>query len=289
MKKFSLLLSLILVLTLSFSAALAEEWACPNCGKTNTTKFCTSCGLQHNAWTCPNCGAENDDAFCGECGTAKPTDPSFLFGTWKDTAGNNTFLVFRDDGTFLIALYTDGMAEGTYTVTADQITLYADNDLTETLDYSYTDGQLYIGTFNLTYARTEEPPVFVVTMDGVSMLDTIPVDTGLVFTCKDPDDIHRFDIAAVHYPERGNTVFVKRIVGLPGDTVELRDGVLYVNGVRCDEPYVSDEYRTGSLNSFGPYTVPEGYYFVLGDHRNNSNDSRRFGPLPAGMIIGILN
>ena len=96
----------------------------------------------------------------------------------------------------------------------------------------------------------------------------------------------RFDVVICRYPGRGDTNFVKRVVGLPGDTVEIRDGYLYINDEKQDESYIRDEYRSGWLNSFGPYTVPEGAYFVLGDHRNNSNDSRSQGAIPRDMIIG---
>ena len=96
----------------------------------------------------------------------------------------------------------------------------------------------------------------------------------------------RFDVVICRYPGRGDTNFVKRVIGLPGDTVELRNGILSVNGEEYPETYINDEYRTGSLNEFGPYTVPEGYYFVMGDHRNNSNDSRRVGPISRDMIVG---
>ena len=96
----------------------------------------------------------------------------------------------------------------------------------------------------------------------------------------------RFDVVACRYPGRGGTVFVKRVVGLPGDVVELKSGYLYVNGEKYDEPYVKDEYRAGGRNDFGPVTVPEGRYFVLGDHRNNSNDSRYVGAITRDMILG---
>ena len=102
----------------------------------------------------------------------------------------------------------------------------------------------------------------------------------------------RFDVVICRYPGRGDTNFVKRVVGLPGDTIRLEDGYLYVKEkgqdeeVRYEEPYINDEYRTGSRNTFGPYEVPEGQYFVMGDHRNNSNDSRAQGPISRDMIIG---
>lgn len=99
-------------------------------------------------------------------------------------------------------------------------------------------------------------------------------------------DPKRFDVVICRYPGRGATNFVKRVIGLPGDTVQLTGGYLYINGEKYEEPYINDEYRTGLRNEFGPYTVPEGKYFVMGDHRNNSNDSRYTGPIDRNMIIG---
>ena len=102
-------------------------------------------------------------------------------------------------------------------------------------------------------------------------------------------DPQRFDIVICRYPGRGGTIFVKRVVGLPGDTVALWDGDLYVNGERQEEPYITDAYRRtvrGTGLTFGPYTVPDGHYFVMGDHRNNSNDSRAQGAIPRDMILG---
>ena len=99
-------------------------------------------------------------------------------------------------------------------------------------------------------------------------------------------DPKRFDVVICRYPGRGDTNFVKRVVGLPGDKIQLVEGYLYVNDEKMEEPYINDEYRTGRLNSFGPYTVPEGKFFVMGDHRNNSNDSRSVGPIERSMIIG---
>ena len=227
-----------------------------------------------------------------------------------------------------------------------------------------------------------------VRVDGASMNDTL-VDGEIMFVSKfdysstwlsmpwqsDEDkeaakrftiggSPERFDVVICRYPGRGDVNFVKRVAALPGDTVELNNGILFVNGEQVDEPYVSEEYRTGSLNTFGPYTVPakgdtltirkgdsgyllwlndaewdfrimrngitvtdgegkqmeitghggitydgtavtaenademmsaltektftvgEDYFFVMGDHRNNSNDSRSQGPIPRDMISG---
>lgn len=96
----------------------------------------------------------------------------------------------------------------------------------------------------------------------------------------------RFDVVICRYPDRGTTSFVKRVVGLPGDTVKIEDGYLYVNGEKYDEPYINDSFRTGMGSHFSEYVVPEGKYFVMGDHRNNSNDSRYIGPLDRNMIVG---
>ena len=105
-------------------------------------------------------------------------------------------------------------------------------------------------------------------------------------------DPKRFDVVICRYPGRGDTNFVKRVVGLPGDTVRLEDGYLYIREkgqeeeVRYEEPYINDGYRTGSNNQVNAFEVPEGQYFVMGDHRNNSNDSRSVGTIGRDMIVG---
>ena len=107
---------------------------------------------------------------------------------------------------------------------------------------------------------------------------------------KDPE---RFDVVICRYPGRGDTNFVKRIVGLPGDELYIENGYLYVNGEKQPEEYVSDGYRVrGGSNGWSfcsaeePYKVPERHYFVMGDHRNNSNDSRAHGAIEREMIVG---
>jgi len=97
-------------------------------------------------------------------------------------------------------------------------------------------------------------------------------------------EIRRSDVVVFKHPPDPARDFIKRVVGVPGDTVELRRGFLFVNGEPVEEPYLNELYRQAS--SFGPVTVPSGQYFLLGDHRNHSSDSRVWGPVPQGLIKG---
>lgn len=85
-------------------------------------------------------------------------------------------------------------------------------------------------------------------------------------------------------PTDANQVLMKRVVGVAGDTVEVRDGVLFVNGDRKREPYV--DHRLTDSTFFGPMGVPEDHVFVMGDDRSNSKDSRSFGAVPEEDLLG---
>lgn len=85
--------------------------------------------------------------------------------------------------------------------------------------------------------------------------------------------------------EQAGDPLIKRVIGLPGDTIELRDGAVYRNGNLVDEPYVHGA-RTPCLNQCAPLTLGPNQYFVMGDNRPNSMDSRSFGPVPGDRIIG---
>lgn len=103
-------------------------------------------------------------------------------------------------------------------------------------------------------------------------------------------DIVVFDAPETWDPGSRGVPYIKRVVGLPGDVVELRDGLVYVNGTELDEPYryqsdgvpQSTEPQSGETR----WTVPDGSLFLLGDHRSNSADSRSFGPIEIAHVIG---
>ncbi len=82
----------------------------------------------------------------------------------------------------------------------------------------------------------------------------------------------RGDIVVFKYPDDESVLYVKRVIGLPGETVDIRDGKVYIDG---SETPLADEYvKETPLGDFGPYEVPEGHYFMMGDNRNESKDSR---------------
>ena len=139
-----------------------------------------------------------------------------------------------------------------------------------------------------------------IVVDGFSMMPTLHDQDRMIvnkisYTFGEPD---RFDIVVFHAPEQKD--YIKRIIGLPGDTVEYIDDVLYINGEPIDEPYL-DEYKQqvfdGPLtDSFtlldipgGQETVPEGHLFVMGDNRRNSKDSRHIGFVSMDEVVGKTN
>jgi signal peptidase I len=126
----------------------------------------------------------------------------------------------------------------------------------------------------------------VARVEGQSMAPTLEdqdrlIVNKLVYRIGEP---RRGDIVMLYYPLNPDKSFVKRVIAEEGDTVRIVDGRVYVNDIPLKDDYVASEYR--SHDDWGPQVIPEGYYFVMGDHRNNSSDSRHWGMVPKKYIIG---
>jgi signal peptidase I len=98
------------------------------------------------------------------------------------------------------------------------------------------------------------------------------------------EPIDRGDVVVFWYPLDRTKSFIKRVIGLPGETVEIRASRLFINGKEWMEPYVPPSYLDGS--SYGPKVIPQDEFFVMGDHRDSSHDSRVFGSVPRQYIYG---
>jgi len=98
------------------------------------------------------------------------------------------------------------------------------------------------------------------------------------------ESIERGDIIVFRYPRDPRKSFIKRVIGLPGDHIRIAYGHVYVNGQELSEPYVPSDYL--DARSYSDIVVPKNSYFVLGDHRSMSNDSREFGPVMRSYIYG---
>lgn len=127
-----------------------------------------------------------------------------------------------------------------------------------------------------------------VKVEGTSMMPAL-VDQERIFINK---FVYRFNVGVI---ERGDLIvfwfpldptksYIKRVIGVPGDTVELDEGAVLVNGQRLEEPYVIEQYR--DHQSMSSFKVQREEYFVLGDHRSSSNDSRSWGAVPRNYIYG---
>jgi signal peptidase I len=99
-------------------------------------------------------------------------------------------------------------------------------------------------------------------------------------------ELRRGDVVVFKWPREPEVDYIKRVIGLPGDTIAVRQGILYRNGELIEEPFVQEEYRRANIKNYGPVTVKDGHYFMMGDHRNESSDSRVWGEVPRSLIKG---
>jgi signal peptidase I len=138
-----------------------------------------------------------------------------------------------------------------------------------------------------------------IVVDGLSMMPTLEHNDRMIvnkigYNISEPD---RFDIIVFHAPQ--NKDYIKRVVGLPGDSIHYENDMLYINDEAYEEPYL-DEFkeetenkpltRNFDLNDVTGYeTIPEGHVFVLGDNRQHSKDSRHIGVIPYDEVVGKAN
>jgi signal peptidase I len=135
---------------------------------------------------------------------------------------------------------------------------------------------VFIVTFGFQVARVE----------GKSMEPTLEdqdrlIVNKLIYQFRSP---HKGDVVMLYSPENPDKALVKRVIAEEGDLVRIVDGRVYVNETPIPDEYVASEFR--SHDDWGPETIKDGYYFVMGDHRNNSSDSRQLGLVPRKYITG---
>lgn len=125
-----------------------------------------------------------------------------------------------------------------------------------------------------------------VRVEGTSMLPRLE-DHDRLFINKFVyriSSIHRDDVVVFHYPRDPEKSYIKRVIALPGDRISIDRGRVFLNGKLLHESYVPDEYR--DTRSMAEMVVPEDTYFMMGDHRSISSDSREFGPVDRDLIYG---
>lgn len=122
-----------------------------------------------------------------------------------------------------------------------------------------------------------------VRVENISMLPTLQPGEFLLVNkiAYKVGDPQIGDIITFHYPKNPQENYIKRVMGLPGDVIRVAAGEVYVNGTLMDEPYIA-----AVTASEGTWTVPEDSLFVMGDNRNESSDSRAWGPVPMDLVVG---
>lgn len=123
-----------------------------------------------------------------------------------------------------------------------------------------------------------------VAVEGTAMKPTFN-DGDKIFINKNFSELKRGDFITFLYPRDRSKWYFKRIIGLPTEIIEIRGGKVYINGELLDEPYVDESYNQAKAD-FPPQKIPEYQYFVMGDNRDNSSDSRYWGTVDKELITG---
>lgn len=153
----------------------------------------------------------------------------------------------------------------------------------------FRDIILIVAVFILLGVFVAQPVV----VEGISMLpqlhdgERLLVNKLIYYKIKSVSwgHIQRGDIVVFWYPDDPEKSYVKRVIGLPGETVEVRKGKVFINGTRLDENYLDEPYNK-NLPNLTPQKVRDHHYFVMGDNRDNSSDSRAWGLVPEKYIYG---
>jgi len=122
-----------------------------------------------------------------------------------------------------------------------------------------------------------------VKVEGVAMLPALR-DGDRIFIDRNFDKLERGDIVIFYFPMDQRKSYIKRIIGLPDETVEIREGKVFINGTQLDEPYVDPQLATSHRSLEERLSTDQ--FFVMGDNRDNSSDSRFWGPLDRKFIYG---
>jgi signal peptidase I len=124
-----------------------------------------------------------------------------------------------------------------------------------------------------------------VRVEGTAMNPTLK-NGDRIFVDRSVNNLKRGDIVVFWFPKNHEQSFVKRIVGLPNETVEIREGRIFINGEILEESYISEEHNQVK-STRNVVQIPDGNYFVMGDNRDNSYDSRNWGTVPKNLIYGV--
>jgi signal peptidase I len=123
-------------------------------------------------------------------------------------------------------------------------------------------------------------------MQGTSMLPSYK-DGDRIMLYTSVGELKRGDVVSHLYPKNLQQWFMKRIIGLPNETVEIKNGVVFVEGNQLDEPYIDSAMNQGKMN-MSPQKIEPNAYFVIGDNRDNSSDSRVWGTVQKELVKGVV-